>query len=65
MAKIIVYVRGGNVQDIISNCEGHEVMIVDYDNEKCSHGKTRLFESVRHDPNHFNLTIKCAEGSSV
>jgi hypothetical protein len=57
MARVIVYVSGGNVQDIISSSPGVEVMIVDYDNEKCSATPKRSFEPVRCDLIFFDRTM--------
>ena len=57
MTKIIVYVSGGCVQDVVSNREEVEVMVVDYDNEETNGEQKREFESVRCDPIHFERTV--------
>lgn len=57
MSRIIVYVSGGNVQDVLSDRQGSEVMIVDYDNEKGSVRKLRAFRPVTCDPTYFGQTV--------
>ena len=57
ITKIIVYVRGGVVQDVISSHEGIQVMVVDYDNEETDGEQKREFESVRYDPAYFERTV--------
>lgn len=57
MSKIIIYLRGGNIQDVISDHESNEVMIVDYDNEEDSKSVKRSFEQVRCDSSYFERTV--------
>jgi len=61
MPKIIVYVSGGVVQDIISDTEGVEVMIVNYDDEECDKHKTREFHRAEHNLDYFNRTVEGLE----
>ena len=45
--RIVIYVSGGIVQDLLTNAEGVEAMIVDYDNEQAGEPKSsRSFEEV-------------------
>ena len=45
--RIVIYVEGGIVQDVLADTENVEVMIVDYDNEQVGEPKSsRSFESV-------------------
>ena len=45
--RIVIYVSGGIVQDVLAEAEGVEAMIVDYDNESAGEPKSsRSFESV-------------------
>ena len=45
--RIVIYVSGGIVQDVLAEAEGVEAMIVDYDNEAAGEPKSsRSFESV-------------------
>ena len=45
--RIVIYVSGGIVQDVLANGQGVEAMIVDYDNEKAGEPKSlRSFELV-------------------
>jgi len=45
--RIVIYVSGGIVQDVMAEAEGVEAMIVDYDNEAAGEPKSsRSFESV-------------------
>ena len=45
--RIVIYVSGGIVQDVLAGAEGVEAMIVDYDNEAAGEPKSsRSFESV-------------------
>ena len=57
MSRIIVYVSGGNVQDVLSDQPGSEVMIVDYDNERDLTRKGRAFRSVACNPTYFEHTV--------
>lgn len=43
MSKVVVFVRGGVVQEVVADCEKVEVMIVDYDDEKCEGRPDRVF----------------------
>jgi len=61
MAKVIVYVKGGIVQDVISDVNGIDVMVVDYDIEQDRGISEREFESVRTDPSRFGQTINSVE----
>jgi hypothetical protein len=61
MAKVIVYVNGGNVQDIIADSPGIEVMLVDYDNEAVQPAPDRAFRDVRCDPVLFSQTVAGTE----
>jgi hypothetical protein len=42
MTRILIEIRGGNIQNIIAN-ENVEIVIVDYDNMKC--GDAPVFKS--------------------
>ena len=43
--RIVIYVSGGIVQDVLAEAEGVEAMIVDYDNEAAGEPKSsRSFE---------------------
>jgi hypothetical protein len=66
MARIIVYVRGGNVQDIIADTPGLRVMLVDYDNEESQPMPHRTFEEIRCDSSLLARTVagKDRAGSS-
>jgi len=45
--RIVIYVSGGIVQEVLAGAEGVEAMIVDYDNEAAGEPKSsRSFESV-------------------
>ena len=45
--RIVIYVSGGIVQDVLAEAEGVEAMIVDYDNEAAGEPKSsRSFQSV-------------------
>jgi len=60
--KIVIYVKGGIVQNILSDTPGIETMIVDYDNEKNGDDPAcRSFEPVDVDLDYINKTIKCIE----
>jgi hypothetical protein len=61
MIKIIVYISGGVVQNAISNSEGVEMMIVDYDNEDSSDTRDRSFIPVKYDDDYFERTVKGVE----
>ena len=57
MVRLAVYVNGGNVQEVISDHEGVEVMIVDYDNEACSMSFDRTFDTAKCDPEYLTKTV--------
>jgi hypothetical protein len=61
MARVIVYVSGGNIQGVLSDEPGSQVMIVDYDNEKETTDRMRTFESISYNPIYFNRTMAGAE----
>ena len=45
--RIVIYVSGGIVQDVLAEREGVEAMVVDYDNEEEGEPKSsRLFQEV-------------------
>ena len=45
--RIVIYVDGGIVQDVLADGPGVKAMIVDYDNEKAGEAKSsRSFEPV-------------------
>jgi len=46
MSRIIVFVSGGNVQSVIADEPGHELMLIDYDNEQESGKDLRRFEPI-------------------
>jgi len=58
--RIIVYVSGGVVQNVLSDRSGIAVMIVDYDNEKVEN-KERKFENIVVDCEYINKTIQRVE----
>ncbi|HQH71548.1 MAG TPA: hypothetical protein PK360_05665 [bacterium] len=57
MNQIIIYVRGGIVQDIISDSDNLSVMLVDYDNEIESEEVDRNFQPIKKDLKYFQLTL--------
>ncbi len=61
MTRIIVYVRGGNVQGIIADAPGVQYMLVDYDNEAEGPPLDRQFFDVDRDPDLFARTEAGAE----
>lgn len=61
MSRFIVYVRGGTIQGVISDCGGNEVMIVDYDDEESSGVRSRSFQRIESNPFEFDRTIRLAE----
>ncbi|MCO6438571.1 MAG: hypothetical protein J5J06_15880 [Phycisphaerae bacterium] len=61
--RIVVYVDGGIVQDVLSDTAGVQVMIVDYDNERAGDPKSsRSFESVTVDESMIERTVNGTEG---
>ena len=61
MPKIIVYVSGGVVQDILSDTEGIEVLLLNYDDEEEENCKNREFRTITSDADHVNHTIEGIE----
>jgi hypothetical protein len=60
--RIVIYVSGGIVQDVLAEAEGVEAMIVDYDNEEVGEPKSsRSFEEVSVDRAYIDLTIQGIE----
>ena len=60
--RIVIYVSGGIVQDVLAEAEGVEAMIVDYDNEAAGEPKSsRSFESVPANRTYIEKTIQGIE----
>lgn len=60
--RIVIYIDGGIVQDVLTDTAGVEAMIVDYDNEKAGDDKAlRSFEPVDVNPQYIEKTIKGTE----
>ena len=60
--RIVIYVDGGIVQDVLSDTPDVEAMIVDYDNERAGEPKSsRSFESVQVNRQYIEKTIKGTE----
>ncbi len=60
--RIVVYVDGGVVQDVLTDTPGIEAMIVDYDNEKAGDDPAcRSFEQIEVNPEYIKKTIECVE----
>ena len=60
--RIVIYVSGGIVQDVLAEAEGVEAMIVDYDNEAAGEPKSsRSFESVPVNRAYIDKTIQGVE----
>ena len=60
--RIVIYVSGGIVQDVLAVAEGVEAMIVDYDNEAAGEPKsTRSFEPVPVNRSYIERTIRGIE----
>ena len=60
--RIVIYVIGGIVQDVLAEAEGVEAMIVDYDNEAAGEPKSsRSFESVPVNRAYIERTIQGIE----
>jgi len=60
--RIVIYVDGGVVQDVLTDTPGVEAMIVDYDNEKAGDDPAcRSFEQIEVNPEYITKTIKCIE----
>ena len=65
MVKIIVYVLGGVVQDVIADTPGVHVMVVDYDNERCEAHFDREFDEVPLNPELIAKTITGTESDTA
>ena len=60
--RIVIYVSGGIVQDVLAEVGGVEAMIVDYDNEAAGEPKSsRSFESVLVNRAYIDKTIQGVE----
>ena len=60
--RVVIYVRGGLVQDILTDASDVQAMVVDYDNERAGDDPAnRVFEPVRVDPEYIEKTIKGIE----
>ena len=60
--RIVIYVSGGVVQDVLAEDEGVEAMIVDYDNESAGEPKSsRSFEEVPINRAYIEKTIQGIE----
>ena len=61
--RVVIYVNGGLVQDVMSDTEGIEAMIVDYDNEKCGEDEAtdRAFYEVPVNCEYIDKTIQGVE----
>ena len=57
--RIVIFVDGGVVQDVLADGSGVEAMLVDYDNENGGEPKSsRSFEPVTADPKYIEKTIQ-------
>ena len=60
--RIVVYVEGGLVNDVLADTPGVEAMIVDYDNEKEGDLRSeRCFSPVEVNVDYINKTIEGVE----
>jgi len=60
--RIVIYVSGGVVQDVLAESEGAEAMIVDYDNEEAGEPKnSRSFEEIQVNRAYIEKTIQGTE----
>ena len=60
--RIVIYVSGGIVQDVLANANGAEAMIVDYDNEAAGQPKSsRSHEDVPVNREYIEKTIQGIE----
>ena len=60
--RVVIYVSGGVVQDVLAEDEGVEAMIVDYDNESAGEPKSsRSFEEVQVNRAYIEKTIQGTE----
>jgi len=61
--RVVIYVSGGIVQDVLAEDEGVEAMVVDYDNEEAGEPKSsRSFEGVPVNRAYIDKTIQGVEG---
>ena len=61
--RIVIYVSGGIVQDVLAEDERVEAMVVDYDNEEAGEPKSsRSFEEVPVNRAYIEKTIQGTEG---
>jgi hypothetical protein len=61
MAKVVIYVEGGNVQGAITDSPGVELLIVDYDNEDAGQVRDPRFEPVEVNPQKVADAMACRE----
>jgi len=60
--RIVIYVHGGVVQDVLAEIQGVEAMVVDYDNEEAGEPKSsRSFEEVPVNRAYIEKTVQCIE----
>jgi len=60
--RVVIYVSGGVVQDVLAEDEGAEAMVVDYDNEQAGEPKSsRSFEVVPVNRAYIEKTIRGVE----
>jgi len=60
--RIVIYVSGGIVQDVLAEAEGVEAMVVDYDNESAGEPKSsRSFEEIPVNREYIEKTIQGME----
>jgi len=60
--RIVIYVHGGVVQDVLAETEGVEAMVVDYDNEEEGEPKSsRSFQEVPVNVAYIEKTIQGIE----
>jgi len=60
--RIVIYVSGGIVQDVLADAKGVEAMIVDYDNESAGEPRSsRSFEEVPVNRAYIENTIQGVE----
>ena len=60
--RIVIYVQGGVVQDVLAEMEGVEAMVVDYDNESAGDDPAdRSFDPVPVNREYIEKTIQGVE----
>lgn len=60
--RVVIYVGGGVVQDVLTDSENVEAMVVDYDNEKGGEPKSsRSFQETPVNRAHIEKTIRGTE----